>query len=140
MKKTIIASAILLQACTTLTNHEKSTLRSLQSQGISVETPAGNWQAPNSPAAAGLLNLLPGVGNFYLGSGSGADSSQTLYGFLNLLTWPISVVWGVPEAAIDANNLNKRELIYFYTHEEQGKIALEDKGLMLNNRGMVVKK
>lgn len=131
--------AACLSACTTLTHQEKNTLYSLKAQGITVEKPAGNWETPASPAGAGALNLLPGFGNFYLASGNGGDSSQYLYGFLNLLTWPISVIWGIPEASIDANRINERELIYFYTFNESGREALAQKGFEITSTGKLEK-
>lgn len=66
------------------------------------------------PALAGALNILPGFGNFYLAVGT-EEQEHWLYGFLNLLTWPLSIVWAVPEAAIDASAINERETIYYYT-------------------------
>jgi len=137
MKRLLVASLIFLSACTSLTMQEKHTLRSLKTHGITVDTPTGNWERPANPAGAALLNLLPGIGNFYLASGNGGQSEHFLYGTLNLLTWPISVVWGIPEAAVDANRINERELIYFYTFDESGQLALQDKNLRLNNRGLV---
>lgn len=104
-----------IPACTNLTAQEKYTIRSLKAKGITIENPNANWERPANSAVAGALNLLPGFGNFYLASGNGADSNQYLYGFLNLITWPFSVIWGIPEAAIDANRINERELIYFYS-------------------------
>ena len=115
---TLILVLAILNACTTLTRQEQNTLRSLKSQGITVDKTAGDWERPANPAGAGALNLLPGFGNFYLASGNGGDSSHYLYGFLNLLSWPISIIWGIPEAAIDANRINERELIYYYTYDE----------------------
>jgi len=53
------------------------------------------------------------------------DSTQWLYGALNLVTWPVSILWGVPEAAIDANAINKRELIYYYDFDDIGKEELK---------------
>lgn len=133
----LFVGIMLLPACTTLTHQEKNTLRSLKSEGITVDKPLGNWERPASPIGAGALNLLPGFGNFYLASGNGADSSHYLYGFLNLITWPISVIWGIPEAAIDANRINERELIYYYTFDEAGKEALTGRGLQLTPTGVV---
>ncbi len=136
MQKTLfLAASLLLASCTSLTHQERNTLRSLQAQGITVDKPVGNWEAPASPAGAGALNLLPGFGNFYLASGNAGDSGQYLYGFLNLLTWPISILWGVPEATIDAGTINERELIYFYTFDESGKIALQNKGWVITPTG-----
>ena len=65
-------------------------------------------------------------------------SSAGVWQFLNLLTWPISVVWGIPEAAIDAETINERELVYYYTFDESGKEALKAKGLKLTASGRLV--
>ena len=137
MKKIVLYSLLIfcLPACTSLSYSERTTLRSLESKGISIDKPKGNWERPANPAGAAALNILPGFGNFYLASGNGGDSSQYLYGFLNLLTWPISILWGIPEAAIDANRINKRELIYYYTFDKSGKEALQAKGFTLTASG-----
>lgn len=140
MKKLLIVSLMFLSACTSLTMQEKQTLRSLKTQGITVDTPVGGWERPANPAGAALLNILPGVGNFYLASGNGGQSEHYTYGALNLLTWPISILWGVPEGAVDAKTINERELIYYYTFDESGRLALEERGLQINNRGLVEKK
>lgn len=139
MKKLIIAGTMLLSACTSLTYQEKSTLRDLKAHGITVDTPAGHWEAPAKPAAAGGLNLLSGIGNFYLAAGNAGQSEQYLYGVLNLLTWPISILWGVPEGVVDANRINERELVYFYNFDESGRQSLADKGLKFNDRGKLEK-
>jgi len=84
---------------------EKDIWRGLKEEGVEVEV-------VKHPAVAGALNLLPGVGNFYLASGT-EETDQWLYGFLNLLCWPASVVWGVPAAVIDANTINKKETVWY---------------------------
>ena len=66
-----------------------------------------------------------------------AEKSHYLYGFLNLLTWPLSIIWGIPEAAIDANTINERELVYFYTYDESGKQSLRNRGLELTATGQL---
>ena len=133
MKKIIlfIICIIVLSGCTSLTRHEQNQLRELQAQGVTVDRPVGNYEKPVSGVAAGALNLLPGVGNFYLGTGNAAESSHILYGVLNLLFWPTSILWGVPEAAIDADNINKREMLYYYTYDENGKKELEKANITL---------
>ncbi|MBR5946416.1 hypothetical protein IKZ80_04960 [bacterium] len=144
MKKMILATLVLgllfLQGCSSLSLQEKQTIRSFQANGISVDHPAGLWEKPASPLGAGLLNILPGCGNFYLACGDGADNDHWLYGALNLLFWPLSITWGIPEAVVDAGNINERELIYFYTFDAAGEQALADRGLQLNNRGQIEKK
>lgn len=116
----ILMCLITLSGCTTLTRQEKSTIYELKQYGI---------REPNEtvahPGVAGALNILPGFGNFYLGSGNGAETIHWLYGFLNLLTWPISIVWGIPEAAIDANTINEREMVNYYLFTPQGQYELQ---------------
>ncbi len=126
LKLFTVVIAVCLSACTTLTRMEENQLRELKSYGISVDRPTGYWEKPASPLAAGLLNLLPGIGNFYLGMGNGAESAHMLYGFLNFLLWPSSIIWGIPEAAIDAGRINERELIYYYTYDKNGIKELEE--------------
>lgn len=118
MKKIyIIFSVAILCACTHLTKQERDELHQLKAQGITVDR-GGDFEPPASAGVAGVMNILPGFGNFYLASGNGADSSHWLYGFLNLLTWPVSIIWGIPEAAIDANRINEREMIYHYKYDK----------------------
>lgn len=133
MKKIILSVCIIscLSSCTTLTRHETEQLRELQSQGITIDKPVGNYEKPASSVAAGALNLLPGFGNFYLGTGTAAESSHILYGFGNLLLWPISIIWAVPEAVIDADNINKREMLYYYTYDKNGQKELKQANITL---------
>ncbi|MGI5845828.1 MAG: hypothetical protein ACOX7D_01415 [Alphaproteobacteria bacterium] len=126
-----ILFGIFSSGCTSLTRQENNQLRELQSQGVTVDHPIGNYEKPVSGVVAGTLNLLPGFGNFYLGTGNAADSSHILYGVLNLLFWPTSILWGVPEAAIDADNINKRELLYYYKYDKKGKEELKKANITL---------
>ncbi len=109
----------LLTGCTTMSRSDKERYQELKQLGI-----RGNDMETKSPAAAGALNLLPGFGNFYLAAGT-EESEQWLYGFLNLLTWPISPIWGIPEAVIDAGTINKKETVYYYTFSRSGQKELE---------------
>jgi len=116
MKKLLCVIILLLcTSCASLSRGDKLTLNELRSCGIS-QTEV----QLKHPALAGALNILPGFGNFYLAVGT-TESEQWLYGFLNLLMWPISIVWGVPEAVIDANTINKKETIYYYMYDNIGK-------------------
>ncbi len=129
----LLLLAAILTACTTITKQEQDTLHILQANGITVDKPIGNFERPANPAGAAALNLLPGGGDFYLASGNAGDSSYWLYGFLNLLTWPFSIIWGVPEAAIDAGTINKRELVYYYQFNPMGKKELAKANISLTN-------
>jgi hypothetical protein len=132
MKKYFLLYLLFVQiSCTHLNKSEKEDLRELKSYGIR----ESDEEKVASPALAGGLNLLLGFGNFYLASGNGGDSAHYLYGTLNLLSWPISILWAVPEAIIDANTINQRELIYYYKYDKSGKIKLEALKRSGNNPG-----
>jgi len=118
----VVVLSVLLAAsffgCATLSGNDKAKLEEVKACGLSVP-----HEELKSPGAAGALNILPGFGNFYLASGTD-EGSQWAIGFVNLLTWPISVVWGIPEAAIDADVINKKNSVYYYTYK-QGKDELK---------------
>ena len=120
----------LLISCTHLTYKEQENLRILKNNGITIDK-AGYYEAPNSALAAGLLNILPGFGNFYLAMREGADSNHYVFGFINLLLWPFSPLWAIPEGVIDAQTINKREMIYYYKSDPYGKHELRQKGIIL---------
>jgi len=122
MKKYFLLTLLLVQiSCTHLNKSEKEDLKELKSYGIR----ESDEEKVAKPALAGGLNILPGIGNFYLASGNGGESAHYLYGTLNLLTWPLSIIWGVPQAIIDANTINQRELVYYYKYDKSGKLKLE---------------
>ncbi len=114
----LLALTLALSGCVSLSRSEKEMLRELKSHGISPTA-----ERVKHPGIAGGLNVLPGFGNFYLAAGTDAGE-QWVYGFLNLLFWPISVVWAIPEAAIDADIMNKKETIYYYKFDREGKEEL----------------
>jgi hypothetical protein len=116
----LVVLSVTLSGCTSLSRSDEQRLRELRAVGIKE-----NEIKAKSPATAGLLNILPGIGNFYLGAGT-ADNHQTLLGVTNFLLWPISPVWAVPAAVIDANTINKAETAYYYTYDPLGKKQLAD--------------
>ena len=118
-----------LCGCVSLSQRERNEYQMLKRNDVSLAHPIGGFEAPNSVWGAGLLNILPGFGNFYLAVGDGSDPVQGAYGVVNLLFWPISIIWGAPQAAIDANTLNKRDMLYYYYYDKDGKKAMEDRGL-----------
>ena len=140
MKKLMffVIGLTILSGCTTLNRQEREQIKELQEQGVTVDRPVGNYEKPASGVTAAALNLLPGIGNFYLGSGNAAESSHIVYGVLNLLTWPLSVLWAVPEAAIDADNINKREMLYYYKYNKQGREALRKSQVTLSENVLFV--
>lgn len=90
-----------------------------QYQELSKRLPAVGLEPERTkdPTLAGVLNILPGIGNAYIGQ----------WGLFacNLLFWPLSIAWGVPQAAIDAGTINKQDTVYYYSFGP-GKVKLEE--------------
>ena len=117
---------VILSGCASMSRADRAAFREIQ--GLGLDTEAG---ALKSPTLAACLDIGPGIGNFYLASGTD-QTGQWVYGILNLLFWPISVIWAVPEGAIDANTINKMETIYYYRFDPQGKQQFEEAKLRAN--------
>lgn len=82
MKRTIIfliiTISLLLTSCAaSLTSTEKVKYNEWQSNGELINE--------KSPGLGIALGLLPGFGSFYV--------REPVYGVLNLLTWPLSILW-----------------------------------------------
>ena len=119
MKK-LLLTLLFLSACVSLSESERATLYELEQYGapIPVRTVA-------NPKTAAFLNVLPGVGNFYLACGEGGELIQLPIGIIHLLTWPFSPLWSVAQAYKDANSLNKKETVLYYRQTPQGRAELK---------------
>ncbi len=115
----VLVMMLFLTGCVSLSSQDRRQLRELKGYGISPDE-----QQLKHPGLAGALNILPGIGNFYLAAGT-EESAQWAFGILNLLVWPYSILWGVPQAAIDAGTINKKATIEYYYYDPQGKKELE---------------
>lgn len=65
-----------------------------------------------SPAMAAGLSILPGVGNLYLASETPSGEKNHELGvaaIVNWATWPVSILWSVPQAYKDAESINIKE-------------------------------
>ena len=111
-------AALFLASCVSLTSDEKIALDRARAAGMTIPR-----EEVVSPVTAGALNVLPGIGNMYIGAKTD-EKVQWVYGVLNLLFWPLSIAWGVPEAAIDAGTINEKYTARYYLYGE-GKAALE---------------
>lgn len=122
IKSTALAlcAVAVLSACSSVSKSDKEFLRDISSVGIPSQD-----QRPKSPALAGGLNALPGFGNFYLALGT-SETDQWLLGALNLLSWPLSITWGIPTAVSDAKNINRSATAHYYQYDPDGieKLAL----------------
>lgn len=95
----VAALALALTSCAGLDSIEEQQWLNLQAQGApEVEE--------KSPTLAAVLNLALGAGDIYNGEWGAF--------VLDLLLWWPSVAWAVPQAAITANNINKRATIAYY--------------------------
>lgn len=106
----LLFAALVLSSCAQLSPWEKARLAELEYQGVTVP-----HKEIKSPAAAAFLNILPGVGNVYLAIGT-EETYEWLSALANAVTWPYSIIWGVPEGVIDARVINKRYSIQYYTY------------------------
>lgn len=66
------------------------------------------WKKKN-PTTAAVLNVLPGIGDFYNGNIG--------YGIGNLLLWPLSILWAPVGGASGAEEVN-----YYSTQQEVSKL------------------
>ena len=99
----IVLCVVMLQGCASMASYEKAKYMELKRELDYAGLPI---MEEKEPVLAGVLNLLPGIGNAYL------EQWGPFVG--NLLFWPISPIWAVPQAVIDANTINKKETLYFY--------------------------
>jgi hypothetical protein len=90
-----------LTSCAQLSQRQQTELGVIEAYDLDPQT-------PKSPVLAGVLNVGPGFGDAYNGQWGGF--------VVNLLLWPISVAWGIPEAAITAGNINDQATVAYYMH------------------------
>ncbi len=116
----VVTALIGCSGCITLSHQEMEFLSTLEACGISTTD-----QAIRHPATAGALSMLPGAGNFYLAANTWANW-QWLAGAANILFWPLSPVWAVPQTITDAHSINMRETAHYYRFNPHGRQHLEN--------------
>ncbi len=123
VRTSLLALVVFCTGCAGLSPREKDQAHQLRMAGIS-ETACGT----KNGWISGPLNIIPGIGNFYLATGEDRGS-QITYGILNIipgwLLWPITCLWSVPQAAIDADNISQRQTVIFYFDTEEGRKEFE---------------
>ncbi len=106
MKRIIaVLLCFALIGCASFSGYEKSQYSRLQ---LKLQQAGLPELEEKKPFLAGTLNILPGFGNMYLGQWGPFIG--------NLLLWPCSIIWAVPQAAMDAKVINKKETLLYYTH------------------------
>ena len=87
----LIASAVLLVGCATpLTQSQKREYQAMKSKGMLIEE--------KNPGAGAALGILPGGGSFY--------AREPGFGVVNLLFWPLSVLWDPVSGYEGAKSIN----------------------------------
>ncbi len=105
-----------VSGCASVRPESKSILEDARRRGL----PENKVEQAN-PVVAGGLNILPGIGNIYLAINTDEKTTNWVLFPVNLLTWPVSILWGVPQAAIDANTANRQATADFYQFNSFGK-------------------
>ena len=114
------AAVLLLTGCASVRPESKTMLQEAREYGLSVDK-----VEEVSPGVAGALNVLPGFGNVYLAFNSDEKTVNWVLFPVNLLTWPFSILWGIPQAAVDANTINMQATADYYMYDKDGKAEFE---------------
>lgn len=111
----------VFSGCVTMSRADMNDLREIRELGLPM-CPEG---VSKDLGLAACLSLTGIGGNIYLAIGSD-QPAQWAYGFINLLFWPLSVTWALPQSMIDAHTINKLDTLYYYRFDPKGKAALEE--------------
>ena len=109
MTNILLLSFLFTTACSSLNSAQKHELTEWKGQNLKVEE-------KNESLAAGL-NVLPGIGDFYNGNIG--------LGVVNLLTWPLSILWapvGGASGAAEVNYYSTKSQVDQLTKNRQGVI------------------
>lgn len=122
MGAAIVCGFMLAGCATPLATAQKQELRNYEAKGMLIEE--------KSPAAGAALGLLPGFGSFY--------TRNYGYGVINLLFWPLSILWDPVSGYDGAVSINyyatktaatsamKKEMTMLDRALEDGRIAQAD--------------
>lgn len=118
----IMLLALVLTGCVSMTDREKRRKKEMQAYELDTRE-----RKIKSPTAATLLNLGPGLGNFYLAweTGQFTGTDMWIAGVTNLVMWPVSPIWSMYAANVDAKTLNTRATLDYYYHTGEGLRVIE---------------
>lgn len=108
----IVALAVMLSGCMSLTPSEKNAVYELKSYKVDT-----CQVKVKDPAVAAWLCLLPFAGYWYLAYGTEEKKLWWIMPF----TW----IWSIPGAYSDAVVLNKKELVRYYQYQPAGQEELK---------------
>jgi len=115
----LLVLTLLMSGCVNVPISDQNMYDELKELGVKTKD-----HKIKSPTLAGILNILPGCGSFYLSRRSG-HHKQILIGSINAYFWPFLIVWGIPCAIVDANRINRLEVVKYYKTDPEGIKELE---------------
>ena len=104
-----VLSVLVLSGCARgLNSIEKKEYEAFERDGVLIEE--------KDPTVGAVLGILPGFGSFYVG--------EPGYGLVNLLFWPISVLWDPISGYDGAMSVNYNVTKYQLYKNEQSELSL----------------
>lgn len=101
-------ASIAAGSCVTLKPYEKAKLVELEAAGVATDS-----EGSAIPGLAGALNILPGAGDIYLAIDSGEGVMWANF-VPDLLFWPISIAWAIPQAVVNGNRIQEAQTAEHY--------------------------
>ncbi|MDX1803195.1 MAG: hypothetical protein R3292_03885 [Alcanivorax sp.] len=106
---------VLLSGCATpITSVQSQELRAYQAKGLEIQE--------KNPTTAAALGILPGGGSFY--------TRNYGLGVVNLLLWPLSVLWDPMSGYNGAQAINYYATQQVIDHKQQKEMSRLDDSLM----------
>jgi len=108
---TLVLSLITLSGCAGgLNSTQKREYAAFEQDGVLIED--------KNPTVGAVLGILPGFGSFYVG--------EPGYGIVNLLFWPLSVLWD-PVSGYDGSlSINYDATKYHLKKEKEKELSILD--------------
>lgn len=105
----LILGILVLSGCARgLNSIEKQEYAAFERDGVLIEE--------KDPTTGAILGILPGFGSFYVG--------QPSYGLVNLLLWPVSVLWDPVSGYDGAMSINYRVTKYQLYKNKQDELSI----------------
>lgn len=101
----LVASPLI--GCTTLTTIQECDYQKMKTEGVLVEE--------KNPALAAALGVLPGCGSFYTGN--------YVLGAVDVITWPLSILWDPIAGYNEARVRNYRATQYAIERDKKRELT-----------------
>jgi hypothetical protein len=106
---TVILTILMLSGCARgLNSVEKREYAAFEHDGVLIEE--------KNPTVGAVLGILPGFGSFYVG--------EPGYGIINLLFWPVSILWDPVSGYDGSKSINYDITKYQLNKEKEKKLTI----------------